>query len=695
MKFQKAVLVGLSMLTLGGIFSIAEPVKAANLTVDVTSYGANGTDMAADTKAIQAALDDVAEAGAGTVTVPAGKYYLDDSLVIYSNTTLSLAANATMIRKDPAKPMLRDYKGAVDTVLAGKGYGHAKNIKITGGVWDGNIKGESASTPEGIMRIYCATNVTISDSTLTGVCGFHHINLAAVDTAVITNVKFTGFVKYTGTNYKSLETGEGNSNELNSTASITSEALQIDYFDKKEYYCKNVTVSNCTFDGVLSGVGNHHKESMATNITIKNNTFQNIQNTCVNLYSFQNVTVSNNKAANVRAFARVCGGKDCTISGNTISTYTNASKNKFNMFRISDKAVLTIENNVISGAGVSAVKLDSGSSAKINNNTIKSPTLNGIMVNDSSADISGNAISAAGNDAVWYSDGSGSVKNNNINTTKRFGVFTTKSKVDIGNNVVTNSAESGIYMKSGSGNIAGNSVSSNKKGSGIYVTDKAKTGQINNNVVMQSGENGIYVKGASADTVSGNTVQSSKGKGISIYSATAKLYGNVVKSSKMHGIYIFKGKATVSDTNKVSGSKDRGLRVSGGKVYVESGNAKMLVNEKDLIVSGAADKKMKVVTIPAKVKFDKEIFRVTQIGNNAFKNQKKLTKVVIGKNVSQIGNKAFYKCKNLKNVIIKSDKLSKYSVANDAFLKMSKKCKFKLPAKKSKEYQSILKAAGV
>lgn len=695
MNFKKAVFVGMGIFMMGGILGGTKPVKAAGMTVDVTTCGANGADTLADTKAIQAALDKVCDAGGGTVMIPSGKYYLDDSLVISSDTTLSLAASATLVRKDPSKPMLRDYKGAVDTVLAGKGYSNAKNIKITGGVWDGNIKGESASTPEGIMRIYCASNVTISDCTLTGVCGYHHINLAAVDTAVVSNVKFTGFVKFSGTDYKSLETGEGNSNELNASASITSEALQIDYFDKKEYYCKNVTVSGCTFDGVLSGVGNHHKESMATNVVIKNNTFQNIQNTCVNLYSFQNVTVSNNKAVNVRAFARVCGGKSCTVSDNNISAYTNAAKNKFNMFRISDKAVLTIENNVISGAGVSAVKLDSGSSVKINNNTINAPVLNGIMVNDSSADISGNKISAAGNDAIWYSDGSGSVVKNSIDTPKRFGIFTTKSNVDIGDNTVANPAESGIYIKGGSGSITGNSVSGNKKGSGIYVTDKAKAGKIDNNVITKSGENGIYVKSASANSVSGNTVQGSKGKGISIYSAAAKLYGNIVKASKMHGIYIFKGKATVSDSNKVTGSKDRGLRVSGGKVFVESGNAKMLVQDRELIVSGIANKKVKEVTIPAKVKFDKEIFLVTQIGDNAFQNQKKLTKVVIGKNVRQIGKKAFFKCKNLKNVIIKSDKLSKNTVANNTFSKISKKCKFKLPAAKAKEYQAILKASGV
>ena len=130
MKFRKALLVGMGIFMMGGLIGGTEPAKAANITVDVTSYGANGADSAADTRAIQAALDDVAAAGSGTVTVPSGNYYLDDSLVISSNTTLKLAASATMIRKDPSKPMLRDYKGAVNQVRAGKGYGNVKNIQL-------------------------------------------------------------------------------------------------------------------------------------------------------------------------------------------------------------------------------------------------------------------------------------------------------------------------------------------------------------------------------------------------------------------------------------------------------------------------------------------------------------------------------------------------------------------------------------
>ena len=58
------------------------------------------------------------------------------------------------------------------------------------------------------------------------------------------------------------------------------------------------------------------------------------------------------------------------------------------------------------------------------------------------------------------------------------------------------------------------------------------------------------------------------------------------------------------------------------------------------------------VTIPAKAKVDGVSYRVTSIADNAFKNNKKITKVVIGNNIVSIGKNAFAKCTKLVSVII-------------------------------------------
>ena len=89
----------------------------------------------------------------------------------------------------------------------------------------------------------------------------------------------------------------------------------------------------------------------------------------------------------------------------------------------------------------------------------------------------------------------------------------------------------------------------------------------------------------------------------------------------------------------------------------------------------AVNKSAKTVTVPATVTIDGVTYKVTAIAKNAFKNNKKikkivignnimtiragafggctnLNKVVMGKNVTAIGTKAFYKCTKLKSIII-------------------------------------------
>ncbi len=147
------------------------------------------------------------------------------------------------------------------------------------------------------------------------------------------------------------------------------------------------------------------------------------------------------------------------------------------------------------------------------------------------------------------------------------------------------------------------------------------------------------------------------------------------------------------------------------------------------------------ITISDSIKLETgETFIVTSIADNAFKGNKKLTKVKIGKNVLQIGNnafsgcsklkqitmgsnvkiignnafykcvtlskiiipvkvikigkKAFYGCKKLKLITIKTSKLSNTRVGNNAFKGIYPKAKVKVPKKKLKSYKALLKKKG-
>lgn len=105
-------------------------------------------------------------------------------------------------------------------------------------------------------------------------------------------------------------------------------------------------------------------------------------------------------------------------------------------------------------------------------------------------------------------------------------------------------------------------------------------------------------------------------------------------------------------------------------------------------------KNAKSIVVPSTVKISGKNYKVTTIAKNAFKGNKKLTKVTIGKNVNKIGVSAFQNCSKLKSIVIKSTKLTAKKVGKNAFKGINKKATFKVPKSKVKAYKKIVKAKG-
>lgn len=162
--------------------------------------------------------------------------------------------------------------------------------------------------------------------------------------------------------------------------------------------------------------------------------------------------------------------------------------------------------------------------------------------------------------------------------------------------------------------------------------------------------------------------------------------------------------------------------------------------KKGTVTLYGAKKTVTKATIPATVRYQGFKFKVTSVGNNAFKNCRKLKTVKCGKNVKSIGKNAFYGCKKLtkvtldakltkigsgafarcitlkkitipkqvskigskafygdkklKTITIKSSKLKKKNVGKSVFTKINKKAMIKVPKKKVKAYKTIFKKAG-
>ena len=117
------------------------------------------------------------------------------------------------------------------------------------------------------------------------------------------------------------------------------------------------------------------------------------------------------------------------------------------------------------------------------------------------------------------------------------------------------------------------------------------------------------------------------------------------------------------------------------------GNTYKIKGKNVTLIKGAKNAK---VSIPATVKYLGKKYKVTAIGASAFKSNKKLKAVTIGKNVKSIGKKTFYGDSKLVSVTIKSKLLKSSKVGKNAFKGLSKSVVFKVPASKKKTYSKIV-----
>lgn len=128
-----------------------------------------------------------------------------------------------------------------------------------------------------------------------------------------------------------------------------------------------------------------------------------------------------------------------------------------------------------------------------------------------------------------------------------------------------------------------------------------------------------------------------------------------------------------------------------GTKYTVGGNQYTVLKAGLSVRFSKANPKAKTVTIPNTIKVNGINYKVTEVGANAFKNNKKVKKVTIGANVVKVANKAFNKCPSLRNVIIKTTLLTKKTASKKCFSKVHKKMVIKVPKKVKKTYVKIFK----
>ena len=202
------------------------------------------------------------------------------------------------------------------------------------------------------------------------------------------------------------------------------------------------------------------------------------------------------------------------------------------------------------------------------------------------------------------------------------------------------------------------------------------------------------------------------GKAITMSSLKVTAYGVTLTSGKDYTVSYKNNKnagtatITVTGKNGYKGTVKKTFNISipKGRIY-ESGGLKYKVTSSAAKGSGTvtltgttyktSNRKFKTLTVKNTVSIGGRTFKVTAIGQNAFKGYKYLAKAAIGANVQTIGAGAFSGCSGLKSITISTAKLTSKSVGANAFARIYAKANVKVPAKQLTAYKKLLKQKGL
>lgn len=248
-------------------------------------------------------MDQLEKHGGGTLTIKKGTYNITNILYVPSNVTIRFkdgvkfnkikkVGNARFKAADGIFQIV-PYKLS-QTNHKGKKYSGSKNVKLIG---EGNVEIDLhyVLNSKAIVTAHCQ-NVEISNINFRNMNTGHFIEVDATKNLTVTNCEFAG---------------------VSSNTPYTKEAINIDTPDPftggvnlswsslDRTPESNVKIENCTFSNLQRGIGTHKYSQKKKdgkwaincyheNITIQNNTFNNIKNTGVFMLNWKNVTFATN-----------------------------------------------------------------------------------------------------------------------------------------------------------------------------------------------------------------------------------------------------------------------------------------------------------------------------------------------------------------------------------------------------------------
>lgn len=506
-------------------------VSAADETV-INLAVADGDDISSEfDNATKLARDDTSGM-VYRIVIPKGSYVASSGMHVYSNVIIDMTAGAT-IKYSGNATMIRfgtlDYYKSANGKKGYTGYSAGGNVTILGGTLD------AGGQEKAIFKFGHLSGVTIEGVTFKNVKKVHYIEFAASENVTVKNCSFIDFQGPWG----------GNSN---------AEALQIDaavdeHFsgfasNSDETVSRNIIVTGCTFKGLKRGLGSHSlvATSYTENVTITNNTFENIEGYAIIASNYRNCKITDNTIKN-------CGA-------GILFTTTGPSESNFYQPR---KKAYTKPSAPVNVNGV----------IKDNSIAITTGNSNGTFANTGyGIQLLGRIISASESKSIRANKG-----NDYVCPEGDFRV----SGVTVSNNEITiNCPSYGIWLQGAAENtVTNNTITCNLiksksggTGDGIRLNGSYKN-TVSNNTISNITPKGGYdsdmfginlIETSNANTVSGNTVSNPKKDGIKVEnSASNKLTSNIITGVGRDGIHMVSAKKTNVASNTIKKSARDGI----------------------------------------------------------------------------------------------------------------------------------------
>ena len=541
-----------------------------------------------------------------TVKLPKGTYILDQTLHMYSNTTLDVTGCTIKSDKTFHNLLMLGtngrYKGVDDfnSSSQAKGYSSCANVKIKGGTWVGNNKNKAT-----LFRLAHAKNVTLEGMTIKGGnYSSHQVETAAINGLYI---KKCTFKDYKPINYL----GKGHYECIQIDIPCSSKAYKCCYLDGTP--SKNIEITGCKFTNVSRGLGTHSMLVGAyhKNIKITDNTFTNVQEEAIVALNYINCTIARNKITNAGGgilfenakfagsgskiesmYTTIFDGKkaynksivydtNSTISDNTITIAYSKECDRIQGIRVHGLSVdktckggdnkkiakknyyisgVTVKNNKITTAGY-GIFIDDARNTTVTNNTI---TQKNVSSKDSCKDKY---------DGIFLSSGCRSItlENNKISGFKRNGIFvmTSSAAGKIKGNTISSCGKNGIYFydNSSGGNVASNIIK-NCTEHGIVLNSDCKVTSISANEITTVGGSGVYInqKSSVSGAVSGNKITDCAGSGVVLNntSTVGSITSNTVSQTGKYGIFLNGSEVTGSIDENTVAFTQYGINIHGG-----------------------------------------------------------------------------------------------------------------------------------